>query len=290
VYKRQPKRVSKLREYLSELAEIQSLEDLNPVKSFIDPSDVRIACDKLNTCLQNIICLLKTLCENQIADSINSILETPGGLNELMSHQSKSSNTSSRQRILFGITRISSWLSFAEYRIGLPSVTIDTNCFVHYANEGEQSEQVFQDVETLITACATGQISLVGTTRIEADLSRDANDERRKRQLKKLNSIPIIPSIMRLDISQLDQDLLAEKEDEAIEKMVKEILFPGLSQDDPKYNNKICDVDHVAAHYTAMRDYFVTEDSDILKKQVALKNKEIIVLNTNDCLIRLLEK
>jgi hypothetical protein len=93
--------------------------------------------------------------------------------------------------------------------------------------------------------------------------------------LQRIDMFPVIGSVFRLDASRLGSgDFLAGPEQQQLEECIRQIVAPGLKFDDPKYEKKIADVDHLVGHHIAGRDILVTDDrDDILKRASALQSQ-----------------
>ena len=77
------------------------------------------------------------------------------------------------------------------------------------------------------------------------------------------------------DMVKLTEDLMA-------------LLFPNADPDNKKHDNRIADVDHLAAHKWAERDVFVTEDGGIQGQRKALYDQhEIHVMRAREVVQRL---
>jgi len=118
-----------------------------------------------------------------------------------------------------------------------------------------------------------GDVNIAITTRVDSDVSKDKDQDRKSEMLKRISMFPTIGTVARLDTSKFDSgDVWAGKEHQALEEELKKIIFPGLKSDDPHYGNKINDIDHLIGHKINRRDVFVTDDQQILKKAETLKS------------------
>lgn len=154
----------------------------------------------------------------------------------------------------------------------IPQITLDTNCFINLFDQSSQTRTSLEALTELIRLSMSGKLDVAITTRVEADLDRDSNVERRQIMRKFLSMVPVVGTVLRWDVSSWDKgDMWATDEDDAAEKEIQRLLFPGLTPDDKRFSNKINDIDHLIGHWKSKRDYFVTDDTGILSKRDALE-------------------
>jgi hypothetical protein len=67
--------------------------------------------------------------------------------------------------------------------------------------------------------------------------------------------------------------MLGSQEDLMLEERVRRILAPMLQPEDPNYQRRIADVDHLLAHKKAGRDVFGTDDAGMIKKADVLQQE-----------------
>jgi hypothetical protein len=121
-----------------------------------------------------------------------------------------------------------------------------------------------------------------------------ASQENRQRNIQWLSQRPIIGMVrgpFRLDYSQLNgADQLVSQEQQAVDEIIREIILPQASkaknlweEDETakeKRRRKVSDTQHLAAHFIADHDAFVTDDRDMLaeNKRKALREQIRIVV------------
>lgn len=152
-------------------------------------------------------------------------------------------------------------------------LTFDTNCIINLLDYKSGSTISVDELAEIIRYGLEGDVNIAITTRVESDVSKDKDQDRKNEILKRISMFPIIGTVTRLDTSKLDSgDVLAGEEHKALEEELKKIIFPGLKSDDPHYGNKINDIDHLIGHKINNRDIFITDDQQILKKAETLKS------------------
>ncbi|MDP1728476.1 MAG: hypothetical protein Q8M15_16955 [Bacteroidota bacterium] len=152
----------------------------------------------------------------------------------------------------------------------VPTITLDTNCIINLIDFTTKSPISVEALSEIIRygLLNVAQISII--TRVESDLLKDKNSERKAEMLRKISMFPIVGAVT--DGDDLKNEL-------------QKILFPGLTDNDPRFHNKITDIEHLVGHKINGRDIFVTDDKSILKKSDILKKSPgIIVLSPEDCL------
>ena len=129
------------------------------------------------------------------------------------------------------------------------------------------------------------KVEIAATTRVESDLLRDRDEGRRAALLRTLSLFPIISSIKRWDVPKWNADEWADPAIVRLSEEIQQILSPGLSTNDPRYENKINDIDHLTGHLIDRRDIFVTDDKGILKRREQLRRGPgIVVMSPAECL------
>lgn len=152
-------------------------------------------------------------------------------------------------------------------------LTLDTNCIINLLDYKSQSAISVDELAEIIRYGFEGDVNIAITTRVDSDVSKDKNTDRKGEILKRISMFPVIGTVARLNTSKLDSgDVLVGAEHEALENELKNIIFPGLKSDDSHYSNKINDIDHLIGHKINNRDIFVTDDQQILKKADTLKS------------------
>ncbi len=162
-----------------------------------------------------------------------------------------------------------------------PTVTLDTSAIIAYWKRETQGSAV----QKIIEYEEGGRINLALVTRAVADLARDKDIVRKKRQLQEVKRFPAIGSTLRFDTpgSTLNgPDFLVDKKSF---NRLKNILFPGLARNDKDYIRKIYDIDHLWGHIRAGRSFFVTTDRHFLnKKEEIVKDYCSQIYTPEDCL------
>ena len=164
-------------------------------------------------------------------------------------------------------------------------LTIDSNCLINFFDASNLTATSVESLTLLVRYAMQGEVEIAGTTRIEAALLNDGDQARRERMFRFLLAIPIVGTAFRLDQSKLDRgDALADDDIINIETEIQRILFPGLTQDDVRYENKMNDIDHLVGHFLNKRDIFVTDDKDFLRRKEQLKRSPgLIVMSPQEC-------
>src|SRR5436309_14517978 len=156
----------------------------------------------------------------------------------------------------------------------LLKLTLDTNCIINLLDFDSTTATSVEELTTLMRHALEGKANLCVTTALGRDLERDSNDERRREMLQKVAMFPTIGGVFRLDASKLGgPDVLASEDQKKMAFGIQSLLFPGLSPEDKRYQNKIADVDHLVGHKLNRRDLFVTDDNGILAKADALEGE-----------------
>lgn len=158
-------------------------------------------------------------------------------------------------------------------------VTLDTNCIINLLDIGSTSSTSVEDLTEILRYGLEGDVNIAVTTRVEADVDKDKDALRKSELTKRLTIFPVIGTIGRFDTSTYGGgDVFAGEEHIVLERSLKEMIFPGLSESDPHYGNKINDIDHLIGHKINNRDIFITDDKQILKKAETLKATQDIVI------------
>jgi hypothetical protein len=152
-------------------------------------------------------------------------------------------------------------------------LTFDTNCIINLLDYKSESAISVDELAEIIRYGLEGDVNIAITTRVDSDVSKDKDQDRKGEILKRISMFPTIGTVARLDTSKFDSDdVLAGEEHQALEMELKKIIFPGLKSDDSHYSNKINDIDHLIGHKINQRDIFVTDDQQSLKKAETLKS------------------
>lgn len=164
-------------------------------------------------------------------------------------------------------------------------ITLDTNCIINLLDYKSETATSVEDLAELFRYGMEGDVNIVITTRVEADMA-DKDGERNSELIKRVAMFPTIGTPFRIGTSRLDSgDYVIGDPDDKLEKELTQIIFPGLTDSDPRYQNKIYDIDHLVGHISNKRDIFVTDDKGILKKAEALKvSPGVVVMNPKTCL------
>lgn len=151
-------------------------------------------------------------------------------------------------------------------------LTLDTNCVINLLDYKSESAVSVDELTEILRYGLEGDVNIAITTRVDSDVSKDKDQDRKSEILKRISIFPTIGTVARLDISKSDSgDILAGKEHQALEDEIKKIIFPNLMGNDPHYSNKINDIDHLIGHKINQRDIFITDDQQILKKAETLE-------------------
>ena len=167
----------------------------------------------------------------------------------------------------------------------VPRLTIDTNCIINVFEPARDSATSVDKLFALIRYAMENKAEIAITTRLEADLLRDRNKERRDELLSKLNLFPIISTVGRWDDSAWDSDVFADERTARLNDEIQQVLFPGLTPADARYSNKINDIDHLTGHVIDHRDIFVTDDRGFLRRRdQLLTGPGVVVMTPADAL------
>jgi hypothetical protein len=169
--------------------------------------------------------------------------------------------------------------------VSVPRITIDTNCVINLFDPASSSATSVDELRTLVRYAMEGNIEIAITTRLEADVLKDKNEARRHALLGSLNIFPVISTVGRWDTSKWDEDIWVNQDIARLNEEIQQIVSPGLTRNDPRFSNKINDIDHLNGHVIDRRDIFVTDDKGILRRQEQLRRGPgILVMTPAQCL------
>jgi hypothetical protein len=166
--------------------------------------------------------------------------------------------------------------------------TLDTTCVIHAA----QGQRYGPQIDELVDLARSNRVGLWITTAFTVD-QETASPENLRCNLEWLSQRPVIGLVrgpFRLDYSRLGVDQLVNNEQQAVDEIIREIMLPkadkakNLQDDDEtaraKRRRKVSDTQHLAAHFLAGHDAFVTDDRDMLSKnkRKALRERAGIVV------------
>lgn len=167
-----------------------------------------------------------------------------------------------------------------------PRITIDANCVINLFDIATTTATSVEELRTLIRYGLENKVEIAITTRLEADLLQDRDEERRRRLLQSLNMFPVIGSIGRWDVSGWDGDHWPDERTGPLNEEIQRIVAPGLERTDRRYTNKVNDIDHLTGHALAGRDIFVTDDRGILSRRDQLRHGPgILVMSPAQCVL-----
>ncbi len=150
------------------------------------------------------------------------------------------------------------------------NVTLDCNVlFV----ELDQSQQHRDTLQALYSLHRRRLIEIASTSRLVEDTKRDKDRVRAKRHVDKANEFPSIPTALRLGVSMIGVDVLADAE--LLSNLQHLFRVPNVPPGRP---NTLWDVDHLYGHRIAGRDYFLTYEESIRKKDEQLEKLGIHVV------------
>jgi hypothetical protein len=161
-----------------------------------------------------------------------------------------------------------------------PRLTVDANCIINLFDLESGSATSVEELRALVRYAMEGKVEIAVTTRLEADLLRDRNEARRQPLLDTLNMFPVVSTVARWDVSRWDDDLWVDDRTARLNEEIQQILSPGLTAADPRYSNKINDIDHLTGHVIDGRDIFITDDKGILRRRDQLRNGPGILVMT----------
>lgn len=152
-------------------------------------------------------------------------------------------------------------------------LTFDTNCIINLLDYKSSSAISVDELTEITRYGLEGDVNIAITTRVDSDVSQDKDEDRKSEILRRASMFPVIGTVARMSVTKFDSgDVRARTEHTELEEELKKIIFPGLTKDDPRFSNKINDIDHLIGHKINKRDIFVTDDQQILKKADTLKS------------------
>lgn len=152
-------------------------------------------------------------------------------------------------------------------------LTLDTNCVINLLDYKSESAISVDELAEIIRYGLEGDVNIAITTRVDSDVSKDKDSDRKSEMVKRISMFPVIGTVARFDVSKFNGgDVWAGEEHTKLEEELKKVIFPGLKSDDSHYGNKINDIDHLIGHKINKRDIFVTDDQQILKRAETLKS------------------
>ncbi|WP_144430617.1 hypothetical protein [Jannaschia donghaensis] len=164
-------------------------------------------------------------------------------------------------------------------------ITFDTNCLINHFDTQSKTATSSEEIAQLLRYATSGKVSVVISTRAEADLDQDKDRIRRDRIKRNLAMFDVIGSVLRWDESKWDGgDVWADGEPGALADEIQKILFPSLKREEKRFGNKIRDVDHLVAHARDKRDIFVTDDGHLNRRADELAKFGIVVMRPGACL------
>lgn len=166
-------------------------------------------------------------------------------------------------------------------------ITLDNNCIINLFDFSSKTPTSVDSLSEIIKLGLSGKVDIAITTRVEADLENDKDNQRRSEMMRKISIFPVIGTLGRIGVSKWNNgDFYAGEDTVKLSDEIQKIVFPGgLNEKSSTYTNKRNDIDHLVGHTINKRDIFVTDDGDILKKQYALKiSPGMIVMNPKECL------
>lgn len=142
------------------------------------------------------------------------------------------------------------------------TLTIDTSVVL----EEDEADAAKAASIRFLAVCDEASSILVPavSTRFEADKAADTDAARVARHFARIEPYERPPAAFRLDVGFLDVDVLSGTADEGdiIEEL--EALFTARISGSRRFVHSTFDADHVWAHWTAKREYFVTADRQAL--------------------------
>jgi hypothetical protein len=167
----------------------------------------------------------------------------------------------------------------------IPQITLDTNCVINLLDFSAKTPTSIDVLSEIIQYGLSSRANIAITTRVEADLLNDKDDNRKSEMLRKIQMLPIVGTIGRWGTSKWDSgDVYTDEKYVKIWLELQMLIFPGLNEKDAHFINKRNDIDHLIGHLINKRDIFVTDDKGILKKNSELKiSSGIIVMLPSEC-------
>ena len=174
-----------------------------------------------------------------------------------------------------------------ESKNSSPTITFDNNCIVNLFDANSVSATSVEELQQIIEFESEGLVQITITTRVEADIENDRNENRKQEFLEIIKKFPVVGSIGRFDVSKWDSGdvWVGDKQNRLVDEIQKVVFPGGLNPSSRNYKNKVNDIDHLVGHFINGHDVFVTDDKAILKKAETLKvSPGIIVKSPTDCL------
>jgi hypothetical protein len=169
--------------------------------------------------------------------------------------------------------------------VSAPTITLDSNGIINLFDRDSKTATSVEALFTLMRYALSGKAKLSITTRVEADLLSDKDNERQQKMMRFLELVPVVGSVGRWDTSNWDSgDVYVGPNHEQLIDEVQKIVFPGLSSADKRHKNKLNDIDHLVGHKLHGRDIFVTDDRGIWRRRAELKTGPgIVVMTPGEC-------
>lgn len=87
-------------------------------------------------------------------------------------------------------------------------LTLDTNCIINLLDYKSQSAISVDELAEIIRYGFEGDVNIAITTRVDSDVSKDKNTDRKGEILKRISMFPVIGTVARLNTSKLDSGVL----------------------------------------------------------------------------------
>ncbi len=87
----------------------------------------------------------------------------------------------------------------------LPRVTLDTNCVINLLDVHSATATSATDLMELMRLGLSQVIDIAVTTRVEDDLLKDKDPERKAEMLRMLGMLPVVGTIFRWDVTRWDR-------------------------------------------------------------------------------------
>lgn len=167
----------------------------------------------------------------------------------------------------------------------VPKITLDANCVINLFDSNSATATSVEELEAILRGAMSQKADIAVTTRAESDIAKDKDEARRADLLARLRLLPVIGTVGRWEVSKWNSgDKWGDEQTERLTEEVRQIVFPSLTPESPRYGNKINDIDHLVGHFLNGRDIFVTDDRDIVRRRDALKaSPGIVVMTPKEC-------
>lgn len=167
-----------------------------------------------------------------------------------------------------------------------PKITIDTNCIIGLLDAKSETATSVDELRELIRYSLSGSIQISITSKLEDDLGRDRNENRRIEMMHGISMFPVVASVASLELNESGIVVThTDPKQVAILHEIIRVVFPGLTKESGKIPNKLADCGHLFGHMIARRDVFVTDDKGIIRRSKELRDGfGIVVMNPSDCL------